>query len=186
MVQSPGLEGKRTTLRPTGPEDLIFLLETLWNDGEVMRYVGYPKGLGIDEEGMRTWFDRLAENRGQDREHWIVEVKGEPIGEAFYRRCDEYCGYRAPKMAELDLKLKPQSWGHGYGSDALRTLATYLFAQGFKTLVVSPNLENEAALMLYERLGFTAKLRFHAEETGAMHAVLSLTEARFKARLHRT
>jgi len=185
MVQSPGLEGKRTTLRPTGPEDLIFL-ETLWNDGEVMRYVGYPKGLGIDEEGMRTWFDRLAENRGRDREHWIVEVKGEPIGEAFYRRCDEYCGYRAPKMAELDLKLKPQSWGRGYGSNALRTLATYLFAQGFKTLVVSPNLENKAALRLYERLGFEAKLRFRAEETGAMHEVLALTEPALEAKLHRT
>ena len=185
MVQSLRLEGKRTALRPTGPEDLTFL-QTLWNDGEVMRHVGYPLGLGIDEKGAREWLDRLEKDRGRDREHWIVEVKGEPIGEAFYRRCDEYCGYRAPKMAELDLKLKPEFWGRGYGSDALRTLATYLFAQGVETLVVSPNLENKAALMLYEKLGFTAKLRFRVEETGAMHAVLSLTEARFKARLHRT
>ncbi len=179
MVQSPRLEGKRTTLRPTGPEDLTFL-QALWNDGEVMRHVGYPLGLGIDEKGAREWFDRLEKSR--DREHFIVEVAGEPIGEAFYRRCEGYCGYRAPKMAELDLKLKPQSWGRGYGSDALRTLATYLFAQGVETLVVSPNLENEAALRLYRRLGFTEKLRFRAEETGAAHAVFALT----KERLQRT
>ena len=183
MPEHSTLEGGRTVLRPTGPEDLAFL-QALWNDGDVMRYVGYPKGLGIDEAKAREWLDRLEKSR--DREHWIVEVEGEPVGEAFYRRCDEYSGYRAPKMAELDLKLKPESWGRGYGSDALRTLASYLFAQGVETLVVSPNLENEAALRLYEGLGFVEKLRFHAEETGAMHAVLSLTEARFEARIHRT
>ena len=185
MKDSGKLSEKKIVLRPTGPEDLIFL-ETLWNDGEVMRYVGYPKGLGIDEEGMRTWFDGLAENRGRDREHFIIEIEGEPIGEAFYRTCKEYHGYRVSGIAELDLKLKSQSWGRGYGSDALRILASYLFAEGFKILVVSPNLENKAALRLYERLGFEAKLRFRAEETGAMHEVLALTEPALEAKHHRT
>ena len=42
------LKGLRVRLRPTQLEDLKFL-QALWNDGEVMRYVGYPQGLGIDD-----------------------------------------------------------------------------------------------------------------------------------------
>jgi len=101
-------------------------------------------------------------------------------GEAYYRAADEYCGYRALGMAELDLKLAKKLWGHGYGGDALRTLARWLFAQGFRVLVVSPNLQNKAALRLYERMGFEPKLRFRAEETGAEHEVWALREERFE------
>ena len=173
------LQGDRVRLRPTCLEDLEFLRE-LWNDGEVMRFVGYPLGLGIDKQGMREWFRRLEEHRGRDREHWIVETEGESIGEAYYRVVEEYCGYRAAGMAELDLKLAKEFWGCGYGGDALRTLARSLFGRGFEVLVVSPNLKNRAALRLYEQMGFEPKHRFRAEETKAEHEVWALTEERFE------
>jgi RimJ/RimL family protein N-acetyltransferase len=145
-----------------------------------MHYVGFPQGLGIDERGMQEWFRRLEEHRGQDREHWIIKAEGEPIGEAYYRATDEYCGYRAPGMAEIDLKLAKGFWGRGYGSDALRTLAQYLFERGFAVLVVSPNLQNKAALRLYEQMGFEPQHRFWAEETKAEHEVWMLTKERFE------
>ena len=171
------MQGERVRLRLTRLEDLEFL-QKLWNDGEVMRFVGFPQGMGIDERGMREWFRRLEERRGRDREHWIVEAEGEPIGEAYYRATDEYCGYRASGMAEVDLKLAPEFWGRGYGSDALRTLALHLFEKGFAVLVVSPNLQNKAALRLYARMGFEPKHRFRAEETEAEHEVWALTRER--------
>ena len=171
-------QGERIHLRPTSFEDSEFL-QKLWNDGEVMRFVGFPQGMGIDERGMREWFGRLEERRGRDREHWIVESPAGPIGEAYYRATDEYCGYRASGMAELDLKLAKDFWGRGYGSDALRTLARWLFSQGFRVLVVSPNLQNKAALRLYARMGFEPKHRFRAEETEAEHEVWALTRERF-------
>lgn len=82
-------------------------------------------------------------------EGWIVEnEQGEPIGEAYYKTEREYYGYRAEKMAGIDLKLAKRFWGQGYASDALRTLIRYLFEKGFETIVVSPNLSNKAALKL--------------------------------------
>ncbi len=129
---------------------------------------------------MREWFRRLEEHRQQDREHWIVEAEEESIGEAYYRAASESCGYRASGMAELDLKLAQKFWGHGYASDALWVLARYVFTQGFAVLVVSPNLQNRAALRLYERLGFEPKHRFWAEETGAEHQVWVLAKEQFE------
>lgn len=63
-MSSPTLKGAKIFLRPTQLKDLDFL-QHLWNDGEVMRYVGYPHGLGIDEQGMREWFRRLEEHRAE-------------------------------------------------------------------------------------------------------------------------
>jgi len=169
-------------------------LQALWNDGTVMRYVGYPQGLGIDEQGMREWFERLKRHLGQDLKHWIVEnERGEPIGEAFYKAECEYYGYlpaqqaasppnQAEKMAAIDIKLARRFWGRGYAADALRTLIRHLFEKGFETIVVSPNLANEAALKLYERLGFKPKNRFWSEETGEEHQVWTLAKAKTSER----
>lgn len=140
-MPSPTLKGAKVFLCSTQLKELDFL-QYLWNDGEVIFYVGYPQGLGIDEQGMREWFWRLEEHRGRDREHWIVEVEGKPIGEAYYCATNESCGYRASGMAELDLKLAKNFWGRSYATDALRILARYLFEKGFAELVVSPNLQN--------------------------------------------
>jgi len=165
------LRGPRVRLRPTQLRDLEFL-QALWNDGEVMHYVGYPRGLGIDEKGMREWFERLERHRGVDREHWIVEdERGEPIGEAYYKAESECCGYQAEKMAQIDLKLARRFWGRGYATEALQALIRYLFNKDFETIVVSPDLANKAALKLYQRLGFEPKNRFRLEETGAEHQV---------------
>jgi RimJ/RimL family protein N-acetyltransferase len=167
----------------------LSFLQSLWNDGEVMRYVGYPQGLRIDEQGMQEWFEWLEQHRGIDREHWIIENgRGEPIGEAYYKAEHEYYGYppaqqvtsppnRAEKMAQIDIKLARGFWEQGYAADALRALIRYLFEKGFETIVVSPNPANQAALRLYERLGFEPKHRFRSEETRAEHQVWVLQKA---------
>jgi len=173
------LKGKRVVLRPTREEDLSFL-QGLWNDGEVMRYVGFPQGLGIDERGMREWFDRIEHQRGVDREHWIVEnEQEEPIGETYYKAESECCGYRAEKMATPDIKLASRFWGRGYATDALQILIWHLLEDlGFETIVVAPNLANEAALKLYGRVGFEPMNRFWAEETQAEHQVWALHKSK--------
>jgi RimJ/RimL family protein N-acetyltransferase len=172
------LKGSRIRLRSTGLDDLNFLRK-LWNDGEVMCYVGFPQGLGIDKHGMIEWFKKLKRHRGVDREHWIIENgQGRPIGEAYYKAEREYYGYRAEKMAQVDIKLARCFWDHGYATDALRTLIRHLLGKGFETIVVSPNLANEAALKLYGRLGFEPKNRFWSEETRAEHQVWALAKDR--------
>lgn len=175
------ISGEKVVLRPTRREDLPFLQE-LWNDGAAMRFVGYPQGLGIDEQEVQEWFERINRQRGQDHEHWIIESKQcEPIGEAFYKAEREYYGYRAEKMAAIDIKLAKHFWGRGYASDTLRTLAHHLFEErGFETLIVSPNLNNQAALKLYKHYGFEPQHSFYAEETKAEHQVWALRKAKYR------
>ncbi|NLC94884.1 MAG: hypothetical protein GX676_04250 [Bacilli bacterium] len=39
-------------IKETTEEDLDNIM-TLWNNGEVMKYVGFPEGLGITKKGTR-------------------------------------------------------------------------------------------------------------------------------------
>ena len=173
------LVGEQVDLHPTHQDDLAFLLQ-LWNDGEVMSYVGYPQGLGIDEQGMEAWFTRLGVDRGVDRKHWIVkDEQGERIGEAFYKVEQEYCDYRAENMVHVDIKLAKRFWKQGYAADALRTLTQHLFNNlGIETIVVSPNLANKAALKLYRYLGFKPENQFQVEETQMGHRVWALHKSK--------
>jgi aminoglycoside 6'-N-acetyltransferase len=57
--------------------------------------------------------------------------------------------------ASIDLSLHDDHQGLGYGSDAVRTLARYLFTtRGHHRLTIDPALRNERAVRCYERVGF--------------------------------
>jgi RimJ/RimL family protein N-acetyltransferase len=53
------LVSERLVLRRTRKEDFAFLKD-LWNDGCVMRWVGFPNGVGYTDESILAWFDRRA------------------------------------------------------------------------------------------------------------------------------
>ena len=52
----PGLHVERTR-----KADLAEL-QRLWDDPEVMRWVGYPQGLAHDSETLRRWLARIDES----------------------------------------------------------------------------------------------------------------------------
>ena len=56
-------------VRPTTEADLPDLV-ALWNDGRVMRWVGFPDGLGSDLEQARGWWERT--DADPDRHHGPV------------------------------------------------------------------------------------------------------------------
>jgi aminoglycoside 6'-N-acetyltransferase len=57
--------------------------------------------------------------------------------------------------ASIDLSLHDDHQGLGYGSDAVRALARYLFTtRGLHRLTIDPALANERAIRCYERVGF--------------------------------
>ena len=55
------IEGKRVRLRSTRKEDLPELV-ALWNDGDVMKWVGFPAGLGYDIEKASRWLTGMNAN----------------------------------------------------------------------------------------------------------------------------
>jgi len=54
-----------------------------------------------------------------------------------------------------DVKLAPNYWGKGYGTEAMRDVVKYLFTETLlDVILVPPHRENIAAIKVYENSGF--------------------------------
>lgn len=141
------IHGTRAILRSTTPADLPDLLR-LWNDGRVMRWVGFPEGLGYDHTRMESWFKRVQSD--PCRHHFVVHSPEIGFcGEAYYA-ADPY-----QRRAGLDIKLLPEAQGQGIAVDALTTLINYIFETepGIQAVWTEPSELNLAARKLYTRCG---------------------------------
>lgn len=59
------------------------------------------------------------------------------------------------RHASLDIYVDPELHRNGFASDAIRTVATYLFdALGHHRLTIDPAADNEAAIACYAKVGF--------------------------------
>jgi aminoglycoside 6'-N-acetyltransferase len=108
-----------------------------------------------EPEVARRWghFDE-AEVKEQfvgDDKVFVIEVDGEVIGAIQYAEEDDPM-YR---HAGIDTFLTVSRHRRGFGTDAIRTLARYLFDQrGHHRLSIDPAADNQAAIQAYERVGF--------------------------------
>jgi len=145
--------GLTAGIRPTGPEDLPDLM-ALWNDGEVMRWVGYPEGLGYDAADATAWWRAVS---GDPDSHHFVIRRGEGgfCGEAYYRV------ERSARRAALDIKLCTRAQGRGIATTALGMLIGRVFAAepDVDAVWVEPSPANLAARRLYERCGLQPRPR---------------------------
>lgn len=119
---------------------------SLWNDGRVTGWVGFPDGVGYDPDRMAAWWERLRAD--PTRHHFVIEVVGIGFcGEAYYA----VDGTRAG----LDIKLRPEAQGQGIAATALRALVARIFSTepAVEALWAEPARENVAARRLYARCG---------------------------------
>ncbi len=141
------VRGTRVTVRATGEGDLADLMG-LWNDGRVMKWVGFPDGLGYDSEKIHAWYERICSNA--ERHHFVVHA-----GEVGF--CGEvyFAVDRAHRRAGLDIKFRPEAQGKGLATDALTTLIDLVFDAEPEVDAVwtEPSEENAAARRLYDRCG---------------------------------
>lgn len=139
-------------IKETLLEDLKNVMD-LWNNEEVMFYVGFPNGLGITLEQL---------------ERWLANNQKNPFYKHFSIYTDElgYCGEtcydvdREHDLASLDIKLLPKAQGKGIASYALRYAINQVFELNLATKAyVEPTPTNQKAWSLYERIGFVSKPR---------------------------
>lgn len=113
------IETPRLQIRLAEPGDAAFIC-ALWNDPRVMRFVGFPNGLGESEERLRA---NIA-NRGDSefRQLLVVSLKdsGQVIGQCKMERPD------VDGISETDVKLHPDFWGQRYGLEVKRALLDHL------------------------------------------------------------
>jgi aminoglycoside 6'-N-acetyltransferase len=138
---APILTGARVRLRPATSADVARFREIL-AESSVARWWGAPRP-GIDPA--EDWLDI------DDGVVFAIEADGGVIGSIQYAE-ELDPDYR---HASLDLFLATAAQGQGLGTDAIRTLARYLFEErGHHRLTIDPSAANERAIHVYERLGF--------------------------------
>lgn len=136
-------------IRETAEKDLKNI-QSLWADGEVMQYVGFPNGLHEDDEYMMNWLKHIEESRPMVN-HYSIYCNNNYCGETFYS-IDE-----KTKRAALDIKLFRAARGKGIATAALKYAISQAFIHGADSAWVDPKPENEKALALYRRIGMEQK-----------------------------
>jgi RimJ/RimL family protein N-acetyltransferase len=147
------IHGERILLRPTTADDLPDLLR-LWNDGRLMRWVGFHDGLGYDQTKIESWFERLQAD--PNRHHFVVHSQEIGFcGEAYYATDTTH------PRAGLDIKLLPEAQGKGIAMDALSTLISHIFKTepDIQAVWTEPSADNMAARRLYTRCGLQPRPR---------------------------
>jgi aminoglycoside 6'-N-acetyltransferase len=133
------LAGALVVLRPVEGGDRQ-TLRAILADPEVRRWWG-PEDLDT----------AVADLYDDDAHGFAILSGGEIVGYVQYAEEDEP-DYR---HAGIDIFLGPAGRGRGFGPDAVRTLARYLFeVRGHHRLTIDPAATNERAIGVYERVGF--------------------------------
>jgi len=145
--QAAIFETERLVVRAAGEED-VDLFYALWTDPQAMRNVGFPKGLPVTRDGLRETLSR--QGRSEFDRLLVVQLKaaGQPIGE---------CKLSSPDrngVAEPDVKLLREFWGHRYGVETWRGLLDYQFKHTDCSVVqATPNVDNTASIKMQEAVG---------------------------------
>ncbi|MCE5188801.1 MAG: GNAT family N-acetyltransferase [Eubacteriales bacterium] len=154
------------TIRETGVDDLENT-RLLWNNGEVMRFVGFPNGIGVDGEYMVRWLVWVEKGRPLRNHYSVYEKEIGYCGETFYSIDLDH-----GNAAAMDIKLFPCARGRGIAQAALSFAIDRAFQNGAAYAWVDPSVLNEKALALYRKLRFVEKpkpayLRENEMEGGA-------------------
>ena len=146
------------SLKPTAPDDLSFLRD-LWNDGRVMKWVGFPEGVGATDRSLARWYDQRLST--PHFHHFIIVSEDG-------QRCSEVCFDLKDEYASLDIKLCSEAQGKGIATDALNELidTAFNYSQDCQIVWTEPSADNQAARRLYTRCGLVQSARPSEMEQG--------------------
>lgn len=143
------------TIRTVQPEDIPFLREMLFEAAavsETMRILGIEKALALpaNRKYLEAW------GRPGDAGVVAQDTEQKPLGAAWYRlfpiEAPGY-GFISPAIPELTMSVHADARGQGIGRALLQALIDLARTQEYSALSLSVD-RNNAALRLYERLGF--------------------------------
>ncbi len=144
------LHGERVYLRRPALSDATRVFH--WErDDEVWRYDPHRPYSRTMTEFVPTFERNYV--RGNGRQFWFIieDEQHAPIGTITYFNIDHRLG-----QVEIGLGLGEKSrWGQGYGSEAIRTLVSHLFAfPGIRRVYAETALANQPARHAFSRAKF--------------------------------
>ena len=120
MAMNCVLATQRLRIRRAHATDARFIY-TLWTTPEVMRFVGFPKGLSITIDEVREQIEGSPDSEFGSLLIVLPQEPNEAIGQAKIGLPD------AERICEPDIKLDPEFWGNGYGKELWPALIDYAF-----------------------------------------------------------
>lgn len=163
------LQSHNLTIRPVTLEDAA-VLTRWWNDGQLMKYVGFPQGLNISlaetKDTIRSW-------QGKKSRFCLIELDGQPIGECnISYQPDSTSAYPGWKIAEQSQR------NQGIGRRVMLMLFDYIFQDpAIETIVWDTLADNEPARHIYEtKMGLSAaELPAWTDPEGNQRSVVGYT-----------
>lgn len=147
------IKSDRLIIRKTQECDLTNI-QSLWNNGEVMKWVGFPEGLNQSMEGLKIWHRNLQ--KSNLAKHLVVlDSYHNFCGELFYLKDIEN------ECASLDIKFLPEAQGRGLAVEALKRFINFVFdtEKEIDAVWTEPSKENVLARKLYSKCGLVEKER---------------------------
>ena len=148
MTTSKFLVGEHIYLRPVEHDDLAHIRK--WaNDSEIRRLTG--EVTPMTPAGAERFYEKVQND--EDRVWFIIALceNDAPIGEAGLLRM-----FPAWRTTDLSIIIgEKDTWGKGYGTEAIRLLLDYAFGYlNFHRVAIGVVGFNERALRFYEKIGF--------------------------------
>ncbi len=152
----PELRGDKVLLRAVRPGDAADRRRHGWS-AEIERCYGHETDDGpMSQAQARTWLD-ACEAAQVDGHHWIVDVGGRAMGEAFLQRVDQTRDLRGSYAVGL---FDPGMLGRGIGRDVTRTVLTHAFdTLGLHRVDLRVLEFNTRAIASYRSCGFVEEGR---------------------------
>ncbi len=151
-TETDNILSEKIKIIETSEDDLENIL-SLWNNGDVMSFVGFPNGLEITMEKLVEWLP-WATSKPTRCHYSIYHEELGYCGETFYNVDQKH------ELAALDIKLFPKARGMGIAEYSLRFAINQAFHIGnAKRVYVDPHIENKKAWKLYRKLGFSIRPR---------------------------
>jgi RimJ/RimL family protein N-acetyltransferase len=155
LLSEEPFEAGAVRLRPMTPDDIGLFLEWV-NDPEASGFwYGSTRRITADEL-LRDWepfyFDGSAPRRGRG---FIIEADGRPLGMISYTDSSDDIDDRRVR-ADVDIIIgRDADRDRGYGSDAVRAMAGFLFDRlGYHRIDITTYEINLRMQKVLERLGF--------------------------------
>lgn len=136
-------------VRPHQPDDLEELVEMYLDFDPADRTMGLPPAT---ETQLRGWLDRFVD----DGWSLVAEVDSTVVGHAGVTPGDAVAPHLVVFVAD-------EAQGRGIGSELIRQLVAYAAERGHETLVLTVEAGNDAAITVYDNVGFDVVERLGGE-----------------------
>ncbi|WP_375002548.1 GNAT family N-acetyltransferase [Aeromicrobium sp. CTD01-1L150] len=150
------IETERLVLRPYGPSDAERVLD-VQSRLEVIRWLDNPPYTPMaDLEAARQWIDRVLQREHEDpmQAHRAIEVRDTQVvvGGVLVARLERIDSGFVGEY-ETGWHLNPDSFGHGYATEAAAAMAQAAFGAGHERLVIDMYPDNAPSAAVARRLG---------------------------------